>query len=87
MEYITWTTDQFQQHDMLCPYLQNDRCSIYPVRPIVCRLQGNIADLPCFFPQKQILSTQRSEQIKKDFNQLLKDMNSIGIFYGTRKIG
>jgi hypothetical protein len=31
-----------------CPYLSKDKsCSIYPVRPFLCRILGVSADLPC----------------------------------------
>lgn len=30
-----------------CPYVENDRCLIYPVRPLICRLQGVVEKLPC----------------------------------------
>src|SRR4030042_6858002 len=51
LEYVVWSTEEFTQHDMRCPYLRDDRCRIYPVRPIVCRLQGNIPELPCTYHQ------------------------------------
>ncbi|MEM0467497.1 MAG: YkgJ family cysteine cluster protein [Candidatus Thermoplasmatota archaeon] len=85
MEYIIWTTDEFLHHDMRCPYLKDDRCSIYPVRPFVCRIQGSFPDLPCRFPQKNQLSYETIDILKQEFEQLLKETHSIGIFYGTRK--
>lgn len=30
-----------------CPMLENNQCLIYPVRPLICRLQGVISKLPC----------------------------------------
>lgn len=34
-----------------CPYLLEDkRCSIYPVRPFLCRIAGVSTDLPCPLP-------------------------------------
>lgn len=59
----------FREHDMeerkassdlvrflLCPYIDDDRCSIYPVRPVVCRLYGVVErakgkpfDMSCHF--------------------------------------
>jgi len=32
-----------------CPYLVNKRCSIYPVRPAICRLFGIVKELACPF--------------------------------------
>ncbi len=32
----------------LCPYLTDDfACSIYPARPVICRLWGAVEELPC----------------------------------------
>lgn len=31
-----------------CPFLEKGRCSVYEDRPLVCRLQFNIADTPYF---------------------------------------
>ncbi|PZG03838.1 YkgJ family cysteine cluster protein [Nonomuraea aridisoli] len=30
-----------------CPALQNDRCSVYEVRPMICRLWGAVEAMPC----------------------------------------
>ena len=30
-----------------CPYLQNNKCTIYPVRPLICRLYGMTEKLMC----------------------------------------
>lgn len=30
-----------------CPMFQNGGCVIYEVRPLICRLQGTVPDLPC----------------------------------------
>lgn len=35
--------------DLTCPYLKNKRCSIHPVRPLVCRMYGVVAGMPCPF--------------------------------------
>jgi Fe-S-cluster containining protein len=36
-------------HDFLpvCPALVNNRCSVYEVRPLICRLWGAAESLPC----------------------------------------
>ncbi len=49
--------DYLKQHDMeerphtsiyeYCPYLENNTCLIYPVRPLICRLMGITELLPC----------------------------------------
>jgi Fe-S-cluster containining protein len=86
LEYIIWSTEEFQKNNMKCPYLKNDRCSIYPVRPIVCRLQGNIPELPCKFNNKKNLITdEKYHEIKNEFNNLLKDIDGFNICYSTRR--
>lgn len=44
-EYIDFL---FVDADVTCPYLDEyKRCSIYPVRPFLCRLLAATIDLPC----------------------------------------
>lgn len=85
-EYITWTEDEFRQHDMKCPYLENNRCSIYPVRPVICRLQGTIPELPCKHNKSTLLSPEEVAVIKKEMDTLVQETNGIGRYFGTRKI-
>lgn len=30
-----------------CPLLENERCSVYEVRPMICRLWGLVESMPC----------------------------------------
>ena len=30
-----------------CPLLQEGRCSVYPIRPLICRLWGVVETMPC----------------------------------------
>ncbi len=30
-----------------CPMYQNGKCTVYPVRPLICRVFGHAEDLPC----------------------------------------
>jgi Fe-S-cluster containining protein len=48
IEYIKWGIRDFIKNNFKCPYLTKDKkCKIYPVRPIICRLQGHTEKLPC----------------------------------------
>ena len=68
-----------------CSFLKDNRCSIYPVRPIVCRLQGVISDLRCKNNnQNNYLSYKKIAIIRKKFNILLEETNSKNIFYSNR---
>jgi Fe-S-cluster containining protein len=31
----------------VCAYLKNGRCSVYDLRPRVCRLYGHVPEMPC----------------------------------------
>jgi hypothetical protein len=85
--YVTWTEEEFKKNGMKCPYLHSNRCQIYPVRPIVCRLQGVIEDLPCKFLPRPTLSSEEVFRIKKELSQLLIDYDAAQKCYGTRKVG
>jgi hypothetical protein len=30
-----------------CPLLENERCTVYAVRPLICRLWGLVESMPC----------------------------------------
>jgi len=86
IEYVVWSIEEFKKNNMRCPYLKNDRCSIYPVRPIVCRLQGNICELPCKYNKIRLMSKKQFNKVKKEFDILVRDVNGTRGFYGTRKL-
>ena len=84
---ISWTTEEFKKNNMRCPYIHDDRCIIYPVRPMVCRLQGNISDLKCkFLNNNKLLSKEKLENLRKDFIKLIDFTNGKNILYSTRKL-
>lgn len=83
---VKWTDDEFKKNNMKCPFIKNDRCIIYNVRPIVCRLQGNIPDLPCRYNKNNYMSEESIKKIKKDFYELNKKFLGDNIFYSSRKI-
>jgi len=85
MQYIKWTKEEFQKNKNKCPYLMDDRCSIYPVRPIVCRLQGTTEDLPCKHNKKILLTKKQVNEIKKEYEQILREVDGIGVIYSTKK--
>ena len=84
---IVWTTEEFKKNNMKCPYLIKDRCIIYPVRPMVCRLQGNIIELRCKFSINcNFMSHDELKKIQKKFIKLIKKMNGLNSFYSTHII-
>jgi len=85
LPYLTYSDEEFKQHYMKCPYLIKNRCVIYPVRPIICRLQGTIPELYCPNNTKPLLSKKQYKKIVKDFNDLLRDTDRMNEFFSTRK--
>lgn len=35
--------------ELMCPFLKENKCSIYQVRPLICRLWGNVDSMPCLW--------------------------------------
>ena len=87
LSYITLSEEEFRHNEMKCPYLQNNRCNIYPVRPLVCRLQGLIPELSCPNNKRVMLSKEQYEKIILELNELNRDIDGICEYYGTRKKG
>ncbi len=84
---IVWTKEEFENNNMRCPYLREDQCSIYPVRPLVCRLQGAAPDLLC--KKKTNQKNMDSLELKKmldDFKKLIIETKRINVFYCTKKL-
>jgi Fe-S-cluster containining protein len=86
IERISWSREEFDKNQDKCPYLINDRCIIYSVRPIVCRLQGNISELRCkSSDEKKLISQEKLNDIKEEFFKLIRQSNSTNVFYSTLK--
>ncbi len=87
IKQILWTKEEFEQNKMRCPYLINDRCIIYSVRPIVCRLQGNISELKCkTLDDCTFLSQKELDNIREEFIKLIKQTDGMNKFYSTLKL-
>jgi uncharacterized protein len=85
LPYLTLSDEEFRLNRMKCPYLENDRCSIYPVRPLVCRLQGTISNLPCPYNSNFLLSEDQYKKIIKELDALTQDVDGIDECFGTRR--
>ena len=84
---VVWTKEEFEKNYMRCPYLIDDKCIIYPVRPIVCRLQGNISELRCISSNNSnLISEIELNKIREEFVKLIRQTNSMNIFYSTLKL-
>lgn len=51
--------------DGVCPYLHERKCSIYAIRPKVCRDYGAVPDLPCEYLYPQRAMQKQLERIKR----------------------
>ena len=58
-----------------CEFLINDECSIYNVRPLICRLWGAVKSMPCHYgckPVKYLTDEQAFNLIDRSFSLDLK---------------
>jgi len=85
LKYMMWTDEEFKDHQMKCPYLRNNRCTIYSVRPIVCRLQGTIDELQCPYNPTVLLTHFQYKKIMKELIDLTIATEGIGEYFGTRR--
>ena len=85
LSYLTYSDEEFGQNQLKCPYLSKNRCMIYPVRPLVCRLQGLIPELFCPNNNSTLLSAETYQKIMLEIKKLNNDIGGINEFFGTRK--
>jgi Fe-S-cluster containining protein len=86
IKHVLWTREEFKQNNTRCPYLIDDRCIIYPVRPIVCRLQGNISELLCKSSENdKLISEKKMKIINRKLVKLIKKTKGMNKFYSTLK--
>lgn len=54
-----------------CPYFEDGRCVIYPVRPVICRLYGVVENLRCkYVAAKHYLKKKAAHQIIKEIEKM-----------------
>ena len=51
--------------DGTCPYLVEGKCSIYALRPKVCRDYGVVPDLPCEYVYPALAKQKQDERVRK----------------------
>jgi len=54
--------------NLTCPYLIDKKCSIYPVRPFICRIFGVVNKLKC--PQLNLPPLLSEEVVKQMFEEI-----------------
>lgn len=60
--------DDIAKGNLTCPALVDKRCSIYEIRPTVCRLYGNVSKMKCMYgctPKKYLPERKSRKLIKK----------------------
>jgi hypothetical protein len=54
--------------DLTCPYLEEERCSVYAVRPTLCRLWGVVDAMPCPWgcePERMLTRAEGNEFLRR----------------------
>jgi len=51
--------------DGTCPYLKEGKCSIYSMRPKVCKDYGVVPDLPCQYLYPKEAEAKQKERMKR----------------------
>ena len=63
--------DDYKSSCLTCPYLTKEgMCSIYDVRPLICRLWGIVEGMPCNFgcrPERYLTNKEAFELLNKVF--------------------
>jgi Fe-S-cluster containining protein len=72
-----------QPAGVICPLLTKDnRCSVYKVRPLLCRLWGIVENLPCVYgckPEPRYLTTVEGYELMRE---VVEDLSG-GVSYET----
>lgn len=57
-----------------CPYLKDKRCSVYHVRPLICRFYGTAEGLPCDFgcTPRETLTRSEASVLTDELEELNK---------------
>lgn len=58
--------------DLTCPFLQDDKCSIYDDRPLICRMYGSAEKLQCEHGCKPTVSVKKEAEIRDEYFQLIQ---------------
>jgi Fe-S-cluster containining protein len=51
--------------DGTCPYLRDGKCSVYSLRPKVCRDYGKVKDLPCEYVYPKEAKARHDERVRR----------------------
>ena len=82
MNYIEWSVDQYKENDFRCPYQKDNACMIYPVRPMICRMQGVSRKLPCEIKSSPYISKSKEDTILRAMKRLEKEVGTYKICAG-----
>lgn len=68
MALLSANTYKGTRDALTCPMLQNGRCTVYEVRPAVCRLWGLVEGMPCIYgckPSRLMSDAEGFEFLKR----------------------
>ena len=67
--------ESINEEDFKCPFLKENQCMIYPVRLLICRLQGQSSGLPCpHSSSKPDLSRQVVDNLWRKYHKIEQEM-------------
>lgn len=73
---------------LTCPLrdVDNERCSIYEARPLLCRLQGTQRGLPCPHQPEAAIGTDGYELLKKEHGESPNIYGVLGLDLGWAQL-
>ena len=86
MSYVEWVLVQRtlgykpEGKSLECPMLKDGRCSVYEVRPLICRLWGNVEEMKCEHGCKpdRYLTEEESEMLINEMQLISKEITNSG---------
>ena len=66
-------SSKLSQTQTACPFLVNSQCSIYPVRPLSCRIHGQVADLEACQSDLLRVNSDLFKETAERYFQKIKD--------------
>ena len=72
MTYKNFLVMKAKTGSVVCRYFRRNKCSIYPVRPLICRFYGVTEGLRCPFgcEQEGMLTDKEAHELIKQLNEI-----------------
>lgn len=66
-----------QRQGVTCPWYQQGRCQVYPVRPYVCRLFGHVERLVCCKGYNANIAPGLEKRLNKQYGKTTKTLHEV----------